>query len=661
MASDKNKKTPELDNDGWEDVPLDQEGWEDVPLDQEGWEDVPLETAAPAPALSGRKGKILVKDVKSTPTPQEFNEIEVAEKGPSKTESFGAGYLKGVALNLDDELYGILSAAGEKGRQYLVRLGLKDPETNQWGDVVDPALSANAPSFTEEYVSRRDQARAQDKQHEETNPGTFLAGQVAGAVSVPTPKIQVFNPTVAKASLGAAGFGMRAANSAVSALPVGAVAGFGGSTADNVGDLALDTATGAGVSALGSVAGQAIGEGLGKAAGVGRRFAEYLGFRALTGKSPSAATAEAADNIVEQWAKSGKDVELADAAAAAGAKTREMAKASLDDKVVRAFRGTEGMKDAVRASSKDAVQQLRKISGEIDKNVSDGFSINKEALENLVDDFAEQLKAADPQVDQRNRLVLNLIKKYVKRLADEPPAPPPAQGSLFPTPAVEPKAKVSLRDAWEMIEELRSTAQKKNEVGRYVLTEFADIVEMNLLDHIEDVIDTVPGAQSGAGTAFKRYFQKLADQATRARDMTKVLAARSGEAGGGIGLAGAGVAIADPVAAIAASVGSKAVGGAPGVLSTAATAANTLMSKVPKAAGKALEKYSPKIAQTATVVGAPTWEGIKERLTSAPQTLGPYAKLLQDAAKRGDSALAATHFILSQKDPEYQRLVVNST
>ena len=42
---------------------------------------------------------------------------------------------------------------------------------------------------------------------------------------------------------------------------------------------------------------------------------------------------------------------------------------------------------------------------------------------------------------------------------------------------------------------------------------------------------------------------------------------------------------------------------------------------------------------------------------SAPQMLGPYGDILMNAARRGTHALATTHFVLSQQDRHYNKMV----
>lgn len=68
------------------------------------------------------------------------------------------------------------------------------------------------------------------------------------------------------------------------------------------------------------------------------------------------------------------------------------------------------------------------------------------------------------------------------------------------------------------------------------------------------------------------------------------------------------------------------------------------------AASKAIEDKSAQIVAT----GA-DWLG--DMVRSAPQKLGRYAQVLQQAAQRGAQALASSHFVLQQTDEEYRKKI----
>jgi hypothetical protein len=52
-------------------------------------------------------------------------------------------------------------------------------------------------------------------------------------------------------------------------------------------------------------------------------------------------------------------------------------------------------------------------------------------------------------------------------------------------------------------------------------------------------------------------------------------------------------------------------------------------------------------------------KGVAYALDHAPESLGKYATVLKQAASQGPAAFATTDFLLSQKDPEYQKIKKN--
>lgn len=55
--------------------------------------------------------------------------------------------------------------------------------------------------------------------------------------------------------------------------------------------------------------------------------------------------------------------------------------------------------------------------------------------------------------------------------------------------------------------------------------------------------------------------------------------------------------------------------------------------------------------------GSRAFGRLQSTLSGNPERLGKYAKVLLDAAQRGNKALATTHFILQQRDPEYRKRI----
>lgn len=166
-------------------------------------------------------------DVKPADQPKE--ESASPKKDWSKLESAGQGAVQGATAGFSDELGGAMGAGMEK----ILPSGNKDKK-----------------SMAELYREYRDMQRRRNKGAEEANPGSYLAGNIAGGVAGAAAL-----PSAALAKMGAVGAG----------AAIGGATGLGSSDADltsgNPSEYkrALeDTTIGAGL----GVAGGAIGESL---------------------------------------------------------------------------------------------------------------------------------------------------------------------------------------------------------------------------------------------------------------------------------------------------------------------------------------------------------------------------------------------------------------
>lgn len=63
--------------------------------------------------------------------------------------------------------------------------------------------------------------------------------------------------------------------------------------------------------------------------------------------------------------------------------------------------------------------------------------------------------------------------------------------------------------------------------------------------------------------------------------------------------------------------------------------------------------FAPRLASS----GAVTADALSKMAKSAPQILGKFAPIIQNATQRGTQAVAATHFILEQSNPEYREMI----
>lgn len=116
------------------------------------------------------------------------------DDAPSRLESFGRGALQSATFNLSDEAYGLAKGAYDKV------LGSGD--------------------FSGTYARERDAVRAANAKAADANPGSYLAGQVAGSVAIP---------------MGAARVATLAPGAAAKVAPTLSRAGFGASTAPGAG------------------------------------------------------------------------------------------------------------------------------------------------------------------------------------------------------------------------------------------------------------------------------------------------------------------------------------------------------------------------------------------------------------------------------------------
>lgn len=154
--------------------------------------------------------------------------MKMEADAPSALQSGLRGALQGVTMGLADEASGGIEALWEKAK-------------------------GNPTAFGELYAQSRDDSRNKNKLAEEANPGSYTTGQIGGAIGT------ALIPGMGGASLG------RLATQ-------GAVQGFGSSDAEDAGQLAQDTAMGAGMGVAAFGAGKAlqggaklVGKGLSKA------------------------------------------------------------------------------------------------------------------------------------------------------------------------------------------------------------------------------------------------------------------------------------------------------------------------------------------------------------------------------------------------------------
>jgi hypothetical protein len=268
-----------------------------------------------------------------------------APNGPSENLSATRGAISGVTAGFDDEITGVVGAAGRvAGVKNLGSWKPLDPDSRLEFD--GPTL--NPEEIVQAYRENRDAIRAEQKQDMATNPKATLAGNVAGSFISPAAKLK------------AAGAGMKPLMK--TAAMQGAAFSAGTSDADltsgEVGELAKDVATG---TALSAAVPPALKLG-GYVAGKGADLAKWAG------KKSFSATFGIRGDAVSKY--------LANPERINSAKTVEEIKGAIDETVGR-------LSDAVdngRATETEAKEALRSLHEQVTRGLSDAKGDARDAL-----------------------------------------------------------------------------------------------------------------------------------------------------------------------------------------------------------------------------------------------------------------------------------------
>lgn len=448
-----------------------------------------------------------------------------------------------------------------------------------------------------EYRQGRDEARARLAQAREQAPGASLLGQAAPALAA-----GLGGGPTASTALG------RVAQAALAGGGLGAVVGAG--QAEEVGDLPSDVASGAALGALTSAGGQALGEGV---SGM------------LRGLGHARPTSPITRDI--------EDLAATDALRARGLNPDPAPTSPLGRDLQRFPGGREGFARYLQQqriggrfptpqSSAEAAQRLESSAGQ------------------RIGDLAQQLDEAGPVVDMsRYAQQLDDLARGMEALPNRPvqaagaglrrdlidpllPEPSPL-GAIEVDPAqlgiegIQPRTfsqahalRRSLDDAagsWQLDPSMRAATGQAQE-ARGILSQ--------LMDEAAEEIDPL---LRGQWRRANRDFQASQILQSRARPTGSNLVGAMAE---GIDL-------------------SAATTGNPAALAGAAAS---------RGIGRVFSNRLPGIR-------ANVYYAIANRLAQGSPRLQNAARILQDALQRGPQAAAATHFLLSQRDPEYRAAV----
>lgn len=213
----------------------------------------------------------------------DFNPDSFLEKTRPKKSQFdsaSSGLFDSLSLGYDDELAGALEAAGSTVGVRGLGGKLKDIHT-------DAPTGLDFDKLTEIYKNKRDEARKEKIEAKEDNPKTYLGSNLVGSIGS-----SALLPGSAFSSIGRA---------AASGSALGAANSLGSSDADNLKDLAVDTAMGGAIGAGAGAGGAMLEKGISKVAQKGQEFfkdlAEKKAFKALGPYARDAIKANDKDQI----------------------------------------------------------------------------------------------------------------------------------------------------------------------------------------------------------------------------------------------------------------------------------------------------------------------------------------------------------------------------
>ena len=295
---------------------------------------------------------------------------------PTKLESLSKGAQQGVSFGFSDELAGLIGRGLEM---------LPGSSTSQ-----DEALRAQGFKLPESpsYKSIRDAERAELAAAEQTNPASFIAGNIAGGIA--TGAVAGLNTVK-----GATNYA-KILDAARKAGIAGTIAGTGTSTAEDVAGLARDAATGG---ALGFATGGLIQAAPGAAltgAGIGA-----LGGAALSDDTSLKGRAASA-------AKYGT-LGLGAGAVLGGAKALGGLAVEKLPTISRAY--SKGLKEGVKTYSPEFADETSRKAQSL---VDDVTNTIQETKINKIKDTENNLKKIDTQIDE----IESGIRQDLKQTAD---------------------------------------------------------------------------------------------------------------------------------------------------------------------------------------------------------------------------------------------------
>jgi hypothetical protein len=505
-----------------------------------------------------------------------------------------------------------------KGVEQGMSMGFSDEAVGGLQGLYDYATTPDL-GLGDAYTRARDAERQKIADAEEANPYTYLGGQLAGGIggAALTPGLAVAG------ALKGAPLLTRAAVQGATGAASGAVAGAGASTADDLGGVLSDAATGA---EFGGVVGGGmplVGAGLAKA---GKGLGE-------AGRFLVSNVFNTPKDIISRYSERTSQVDASKGLGGFSDFVKSLVKKASQD----VGQESRTARQRLTPSPVDLSPVTKHVDDEIARNIQADGTVSNDTL----DEFLRYVKGKitpKPGSDKLQTDVRSLLDAFDDKIG----------------PKWDAKQNKSVDESLKQIRGLLNVELKaSNPAYRIEMEEVAR--KTGLLD-----------------TARKAFLSKSdkANPDLAQKKLKSILGAEEG-AEGRLGIlsefgSAFGIpdlletgrdALAQDVLKKSRPMGSRAalLGATIGGIGGAATGPVGLAAGA--LAGAAIDRFGGQMAKGTIKAGK-----VAAKVAAAPGTLirragnTKYGAVLQDAAKRGGQAVAATHYVLSQTDPDYQAL-----
>lgn len=484
--------------------------------------------------------------------------------GVSPIESGIRGLAQGASLGFADEITGGFEALGD--------VALGDKTLSDFGDV---------------YAQRRDESRALYDEAKAANPKTYMGAEIGGGIAT------AFVPGLG--ALNAAKGAQIGTVMGKGALQ-GALTGLGGSSADDVKEMAADTAMGGTLGAIGGGLGYSAGKAIG---GVTDTLADSKVGQYLLSKYKglSGSAANKLDEIAEVQGARALGLERGTQKKLGQDATRAVGRQALDENLLSFGANTEDLISRNNALKEAAIGARSAAYDQIDKAGTSQFNpldvamqVEKKVIGDMNPQYAdtqELMKKLQPEID-------NILSR--------------GDGNL------------SMSEAQKLVQSLGKKA-------KFDMTRSSQANDMakDVYQTVRSAINEAAGSEKVGIPGLKQTIEGANRKYSVAKDADKLLQNKQ-----------------------ARELGNKTFSLTDNVMGAdAITSANPILAVPIIAAKKISEKYGN---QTAAISADKLSKFVRE----SPEMLGKYRPVLEKAIQRGGTSVAVTHHLLQQKDPEYR-------